>query len=110
LGNSSESPRTCTHCRRTFSINWEGLATRPTLNPALIRTMLQPRSLPKPPEGTTRNQRRTNEAEREAGLKDSGHFFPGIGGILDLLDSLLFNAPIMYLCLRHVLTNYVKGF
>jgi phosphatidate cytidylyltransferase len=43
--------------------------------------------------------------KREAGLKDSGRFFPGIGGILDLLDSLLFNAPIMYLYLRHVLTR-----
>jgi phosphatidate cytidylyltransferase len=43
--------------------------------------------------------------KREAGLKDSGSFFPGIGGILDLLDSLLFNAPIMYLYLRHVLTH-----
>jgi phosphatidate cytidylyltransferase len=43
--------------------------------------------------------------KREAGLKDSGKFFPGIGGILDLLDSLLFNAPIMYLYLRHILTN-----
>ena len=42
--------------------------------------------------------------KREAGVKDSGNFFPGIGGILDLLDSLLFNAPIMYLYLRHVLT------
>jgi phosphatidate cytidylyltransferase len=42
--------------------------------------------------------------KREAGVKDSGKFFPGIGGILDLLDSLLFNAPIMYLYLRHVLT------
>jgi phosphatidate cytidylyltransferase len=41
--------------------------------------------------------------KREAGVKDSGRFFPGIGGILDLLDSLLFNAPIMYLYLRHVL-------
>ena len=41
--------------------------------------------------------------KREAGVKDSGKFFPGIGGILDLLDSLLFNAPIMYLYLRHVL-------
>jgi phosphatidate cytidylyltransferase len=41
--------------------------------------------------------------KREAGVKDSGHLFPGIGGILDLLDSLLFNAPIMYLYLRHVL-------
>lgn len=43
--------------------------------------------------------------KREAGVKDSGKFFPGIGGILDLLDSLLFNAPIMYLYLRHILTN-----
>src|ERR1051325_10126742 len=41
--------------------------------------------------------------KREAGVKDSGKWFPGIGGILDLLDSLLFNAPIMYLYLRHVL-------
>ena len=43
--------------------------------------------------------------KREAGVKDSGKMFPGIGGILDLLDSLLFNAPIMYLYLRHVLTH-----
>ena len=43
--------------------------------------------------------------KREAGLKDSGRFFPGIGGILDLLDSLLFNAPIMYLYLRYIVTH-----
>lgn len=43
--------------------------------------------------------------KREAGVKDSGGYFPGIGGILDLLDSLLFNAPLMYLYLRHVLTH-----
>ncbi|HTB85514.1 MAG TPA: CDP-archaeol synthase, partial [Candidatus Sulfotelmatobacter sp.] len=43
--------------------------------------------------------------KREAGAKDSGNMFPGIGGILDLLDSLLFNAPLMYLYLRHILTH-----
>lgn len=43
--------------------------------------------------------------KREAGVKDSGRLFPGIGGILDLLDSILFNAPLMYLYLRHVLTR-----
>lgn len=44
--------------------------------------------------------------KREAGVKDSGKFFPGIGGLLDLLDSILFNAPIMYIYLRHILTNH----
>ena len=43
--------------------------------------------------------------KREVDMKDSGNFFPGIGGILDILDSLLFNAPFMYLYLKYILPS-----
>lgn len=35
--------------------------------------------------------------KRSTGMKDSSSAIPGMGGLLDVLDSLLFGAPVMYL-------------
>jgi len=38
--------------------------------------------------------------KRAANVKDSGSAIPGMGGILDVLDSLLFGAPVLYVYVR----------
>lgn len=38
--------------------------------------------------------------KRAANVKDSGGIIPGMGGLLDVLDSILFTAPGVYLFLR----------
>ncbi len=42
--------------------------------------------------------------KRASGSKDSGAIVPGMGGLLDVLDSLLFGAPVLYFYARFILS------
>jgi phosphatidate cytidylyltransferase len=35
--------------------------------------------------------------KRDCEVKDSGKIFPGMGGALDVIDSIIFTAPTFYL-------------
>ena len=41
--------------------------------------------------------------KRDCNIKDSGNIFPGMGGFLDVMDSLLFTAPVFYFYMSVIL-------
>lgn len=47
--------------------------------------------------------------KRAMQVKDSGRTLPGIGGALDLIDSLLFTAPVLFFYLQFLLRRTVAG-
>jgi len=47
-----------------------------------------------------------SQFKREAGVKDSGKWLPGHGGLYDRMDSIIFAAPFIYLLIKTF--NYVS--
>ena len=44
-----------------------------------------------------------SQFKREAGVKDSGNWLPGHGGLYDRMDSIIFTSPFVYLILKYYL-------
>jgi phosphatidate cytidylyltransferase len=41
--------------------------------------------------------------KRKAGVKDSSSLFPGMGGVLDIFDSILFSVPVYYVLVMYII-------
>ncbi len=68
---------------------------------ALLSTSMMPAGVPVATMGIV-GDLDESLLKRWAGVKDSGTLFPGHGGMLDRLDSLLFGAPVLYYYFQYV--------